>query len=153
MDVYDKMVERGIVLPTPPPKGGVYEPAKRFTGNLVYVSGCGPAIHAPVVGKLGREFTVEQGQAFAHDCMLNVLAVLEAEIGNLRQVMNVAKLLVFVASDDTFTQQPQVANGASQLLVDLFGECVGLPARSAIGVNVLPGGIPVEVEALFEVAY
>lgn len=153
MDVYDKLLERGITLPCPPSRGGVYAPAKRFTGNLVYVSGCGPSIHAPVTGKLGREFTVEQGQGFAHDCMLNVLAVLEAEIGNLRQVMNVAKLTVFVASEEDFTQQSQVANGASQLLVDLFGEGVGLPARSAIGVHVLPGGIPVEVEALFEVLY
>ena len=77
MDVYAKLKELGLTLPKAPAKGGVYASAKRFGGNLVYVSGCGPAVGAPVVGKLGAEFTVEEGQIFARDSMLNVLAVLD----------------------------------------------------------------------------
>lgn len=151
MDVYARMKELNIVLPKAPAKGGVYAPAKRFGGNLVYVSGCGPSIDAPVAGKLGAEFTVEEGQAYARGCMLNVLAVLEAAIGDLNRVRSAVKILTLVAGTDTFYQQPAVANGGSQLLVDLFGEEAGAPARSAIGVNALPGNIPVETEALFEV--
>ena len=82
--------------------------------------------------------------------MLNILAVLQREIGDLNRVTNVVKMLAFVASDDEFYQQPQVANGASNLLGELFGQEVGIPARSAIGVNVLPGNLPVEIEAIFE---
>lgn len=150
MDVYEKMKALGITLPPPPPKGGVYAPAKRFLETLVYVSGCGPSLGAPVAGRLGREFSVEEGQAHARACMLNVLATLQAEIGDLRKVKSAVKILTLVASADDFTQQPAVANGGSQLLADLFGEEAGTPSRSAIGVNVLPGNIPVETEALFE---
>ena len=95
--------------------------------------------------------TVEQGQVYARSCMLNVLAALEKEIGDLRRVKNVVKITTFVQSADTFHDQPAVANGGTRLLMDLFGETVGLPSRSAIGVNALPGDIPVETEALFEV--
>jgi len=128
----------------------MYAPVKEFGRNLVYVYGCGPAIDAPVAGKLGKEFTVEEGQQYARNCMLNLLAVLEAGIGDLNRVRNCVKILVLVAGTDTFYQQPAVANGASGLLVELFGEAVGTPSRSAIGVNALPGNIPVEVEGLFE---
>ena len=151
MDVYEKMKELGITLPKVPAKGGVYTPAKHFGANLVYISGCGPVLEETIEGKLGAEFTLEQGQQFARNCMLNVLAVLEAGIGDLRKVKNVAKILTMVACKDDFYFQPAVANGGSQLLADLFGEEMGVPARSAIGVNVLPGNIPVETEALFEI--
>ena len=83
--------------------------------------------------------------------MLNVLAVLQDRIGDLNKVNQVVKILVYVASDDDFYEQPYVANGGSQLLVDLFGEEVGAPTRSAVGMNVLPGNIPVETEAIFEI--
>lgn len=81
--------------------------------------------------------------------MLNVLSVLEANVGDLNKVKRAVKILVFVASEDDFTEQPAVANGASALLAELFG-AENIPARSAIGVNVLPGNIPVEIEAIFE---
>ena len=148
MDVYAKLKELNLSLPKPPAKGGVYSPAKRFGGNLVYVSGCGPAVDGPVAGKLGKEFTVEQGQECARNCMLNVLAVLEAAIGDLNRVKNCVKLLVLVAGTDTFYEQPKVANGASGLLAELFDDP---PTRSAIGVNALPNNIPVEVEGIFEI--
>ncbi|MGN1367903.1 MAG: RidA family protein [Aristaeellaceae bacterium] len=151
MDVYAKLKEMNLTLPTAPAKGGVYSPAKRFAGNLVYISGCGPAVGAPVSGKLGKEITVEEGIEHARNAMLNVLAVLEREIGDLNKVTNCVKLLVFVAGTDEFYQQPQVANGASGLLVSLYGDEKGAPTRSAIGLNALPGNIPVEVEGIFEI--
>ena len=150
MDVYAILKEKNITLPEPPPKGGVYAPCK-ISGNLAYISGCGCIIDGcEAAGKLGKDYTVEQGQAFARNCMLNILAVLQREIGDLNRVTNVVKMLAFVASDDEFYQQPQVANGASGLLGEIFGQEIGIPARSAIGVNVLPGDLPVEIEAIFE---
>jgi enamine deaminase RidA (YjgF/YER057c/UK114 family) len=151
MDVYERMKELKITLPKPPPKGGVYAPAKQFGKGLVYVSGCGPVLDEPIKGKLGREFSVDEGVQFARSCMLNVLAVLEAGIGDLRRVKNCVKILTMVAGADDFYDQPAVANGGSRLLADLFGPEMGMPSRSAIGVNALPGNIPVETEALFEI--
>ncbi|GHV70102.1 LysR family transcriptional regulator [Spirochaetia bacterium] len=151
MDVYEKIKELGISIPKPPAKGGVYSPAKAFGQGLVYVSGCGPLIGEPVKGKLGKEFSIEEGQIFARNCMLNVLAVLEANIGDLNRVKNCVKILTLVASAEDFYDQPAVANGGSQLLIDIFGAEKGAPARSAIGANALPGNIPVETEALFEI--
>ena len=153
MGVYERMKELGIRLPEAPAKGGVYAPAKEFGKGLIYISGCGPAIGGKTLqGKLGAEVTVEQGQKCAKDAMLNVLAVLQNKIGDLNKVKSVVKILVFVAGTNEFYQHPLVANGGSQLLVDLFGEEIGAPTRSAIGVNALPGNIPVEIEAIFEMA-
>ena len=151
MDVYEKMKELGIVLPKAPAKGGVYAPVKEFGRGLVYVSGCGPNIAEPIKGKLGREFTIQQGQEFARNCMLNVLAVLEANIGDLRKIKNCVKILTLVAGTEDFYDQPAVANGGSQLLIDIFGPEIGTPSRSAIGVNALPLNMPVETEGLFEI--
>ncbi|HCS73810.1 MAG TPA: RidA family protein [Clostridiales bacterium] len=152
MDVYGKMKEMGIELPKTPAKGGVYAQAKEFGKDLIYISGCVPAIDGKSpLGKLGAEITIEQGQECAKNAMLNVLAVLENYIGDLNKIRNVVKILVFVAGTDEFYKHPQVANGGSQLLVDIFGEEAGAPTRSAIGVNALPGNVPVEIEAIFEV--
>lgn len=149
MTVEEKLAEMGLSLPTPPPKGGVYSPAKPFCGGkLIYVSGCGPVIDEPVTGKLGAEVTLEKGQEYARNAMLNVLAVLKREIGDLGRVKNLVKITTFVASTPDFYDQPQVANGGSELLSKLFGE---VPSRSAVGMAVLPGNIPVETEALFEI--
>ncbi|NLG23836.1 MAG: RidA family protein [Clostridiales bacterium] len=149
-DIERNMAEKGISLPNPPAKGGLYRPCQDFGDRLVYVSGCGCSIDHPVAGKLGLDFTLEQGQQYARQSMMNVLAALKAHIGDLGRVRRAVKILVFVAGADQFYQQPQVANGASQLLVDVFGEEIGLPSRSAIGVNALPGNLPVEIEAIFE---
>lgn len=151
MDRYKILEQMGLELPKPPAKGGLYAPCKRFMNSLYYVSGCGPSVGGKyIAGKLGREIGLFEGKDHALNCMLNVLAVLEREIGTLNREIIPVKLLVFVASENDFSDQPEVANGASELLKQLFGE-ENLPARSAIGVNVLPGDIPVEVEALFEV--
>lgn len=151
MNINETMKALHIELPSAPPKGGVYTPCMRFgqNGSLCYISGCGPNIGADAVcGKLGAEFSVKEGQEYARRCMLNVLAVLQAEIGDLNKVKKAVKILAFVAGTDTFYEQPSVANGASELLMDLFGH---VPSRSAIGTNALPGNIPVEIEAIFEV--
>ena len=152
MKVETKLESLGFTLPEPPQRGGVYTPVREFGNGLLYASGFGPAIKGvtPVLGKLGQSVTLEQGQEVARCCTLNLLSALKAVAGDLDRVKRIVKLLVFVASDNDFYQQPQVANGASQLLVDIFGEEVGLAARSAIGVNVLPGNIPVEIEAVIE---
>lgn len=150
MHIEKKLEELGLTLPPPPPRGGLYKSCKQFGTNMAYVSGCGCSIEAPVAGKLGVDFTLEEGQEHAKNCMLNVLSVLKAEIGDLDRVKSCVKILVFVASANDFYSQPAVANGATKLLGDLFGEEIGIPSRSAIGVNVLPGNLPVEIEAMFE---
>ncbi|AEF84354.1 endoribonuclease L-PSP [Treponema primitia ZAS-2] len=151
MGVYERLKELKITLPKAPPKGGVYAQVKQFGSGLVYVSGCGPLLDVPIQGKLGSDFDIAQGQIFARNCMLNVLAILEANIGDLGKIKNCVKILTMVAGTDDFYNQPDVANGGTQLLSDLFGPAIGLPARSAIGVNALPGNIPVETEAIFEI--
>ncbi len=150
--IEEKLRGMGLTLPEPPAKGGMYAPAKRFGGNLVYISGCGPSTDGtPITGKLGAEVNTEQGYTYAQGCMLNVLAVLKREIGDLDKVKSAVKVTTFVASTPDFYQQPQVANGGTQLLVDLFGQEAGAPSRSAVGMSVLPNNMPVETEALFEV--
>jgi enamine deaminase RidA (YjgF/YER057c/UK114 family) len=149
----EKVLEKyGLKFPEPPSKGGIYEPVKEFGENLYYLSGCGPAFNGEqrFSGKLGAEFNVEQGQEAARYCVLNLLANLKAKIGDLNRVKRIVKMLCFVACSPVFYDQPQVANGGSQLLVDIFGEERGRCARSAIGTNALPGNIPVEIELLVE---
>jgi enamine deaminase RidA (YjgF/YER057c/UK114 family) len=150
-DVYQTLKEKGIKLPAPPAKGGVYVPVVKFGTNLYYCSGCGPQVNGEnVVGKLGKELTIEQGQHAAYNCMLNLLANLDAELGNLNKIKKFVKVLAFVNSADCFTQQPQVVNVGSNLLVDLFGSEAGCPARTVIGVNATPGNIACEIEVLIE---
>ncbi|OUQ17896.1 hypothetical protein B5E84_09540 [Lachnoclostridium sp. An14] len=152
-DIYQNLKEMNLSLPTPPPKGGLYTPVQAFGENFLYCSGCGPDQNdgSTVIGKLGRELSVEEGQEAARRCMLNLLANLDKELGDLNRIKRFVKVLAFVNCTDDFTQQPQVINGASQLLMDLFGPETGLPARSAIGTNALPGGIACEIEVLVEI--
>jgi len=152
MSTYAKLKELGIELPPPPPLGGLYKPVKKV-GNLLYVSGQGPTLHGipQVSGKVGAERTLEDGQRAARLCVLNALSVLHQYLGDLNKIKSIVKLLVFVQSAPGFNRQPEVANGASQLLVDIFGEERGLGARSAIGANELPGDISVEIEFIFEI--
>lgn len=152
MKVENRIAEMGLTLPQPPQRGGVYIPIKEFGDKFLYASGFGPSINGEtsILGKLGKDVTLEQGQEAARMCALNLLSALKTAIGDLDRIKCIVKILVFVASDDDFYLQPQVANGASQLLVDILGEESGLAARSAVGMNVLPGNIPVEVEALVE---
>ena len=150
-DIYAKLKEMNITLPAPPPKGGVYTPVLEFGDKLLYCSGCGPDIgEGTITGKLGRDLTLEEGQKAAYNCMLNLLANLDAKLGDLNRIKRCVKVLGFVNCTDDFTQQPQVINGGSNLLLSLLGEEKGLPARTAIGTNACPGNIAVEIEMLVE---
>lgn len=154
INIEKNLRELGLTLPVPPARGGVYEPVKEFGGSFCYLSGCGPVINGEQLyaGKLGAEYTLEEGREAAKYCMLNLLANLRAHLGSLDRVKRVVKMLCFVAGTDTFYDQPKVANGASQLLEDLFGAEAGRCSRSAVGVNALPGNIPVEIELLVEIS-
>lgn len=151
MSIDKKLEELKIQLPEARARGGIYTPIKLFAGGkLAYCSGFGPEMPDwKYYGKLGREVSEEQGQLAARNCILNLLAAYKRDIGSLDQIESFVKMLVFVASDINFTKQPAVANGATELLAEIFGKA-SLPARSAIGVCVLPGNIPVEVELLLE---
>ena len=152
MNIYHVLESKGILLPSPPTKGGVYTPVKEFGDNFLYCSGCGPDLGNgnTIIGKLGDSLSIEDGQKAAYNCMLNLLANLHAKIGDLNKIKSFVKLLAFVNSTDSFTEQPLVVNGASNLLIDIFGEEMGCPARSAIGTNSLPGGIACEIELIVE---
>ncbi len=152
MNIYDVLEEKGISLPAPPPKGGIYTPVQEFGDNLLYCSGCGPDLGNgnTVTGKLGDTLSLEDGQQAAYNCMLNLLACLHAKTGDLNRIKRFVKLLAFVNCKDSFIEQPQVVNGGSKLLLRLFGDEAGCPARTAIGTNSLPGNIACEIEALVE---
>ncbi|GAA3247868.1 RidA family protein [Nonomuraea helvata] len=147
-----KIAELGLTLPEVPAPAGAYVPAVR-TGNLVYTSGQVPFVDGKLqrTGKVGADLTTEEGAEQARICALNALAVLKAEVGDLRKVVRVVKVVVFVASDPAFTEHPKVGNGASELLAEVLGE-PGRHARSAVGVAALPLDAPVEVELIAEVA-
>lgn len=135
--------EKGIVLPEVPKSLGNYIPVNR-TGSLLYTSGQGSR---NVIGKLGDDLSIDMGYAAAREAALRCLACIQAELGTLDRVEKIFKVLGFVTSAPGFVQQPAVMNGASDLLVEVFGEA-GRHARSAIGAPELPNGIAVEVEML-----
>jgi enamine deaminase RidA (YjgF/YER057c/UK114 family) len=147
-----RLRELKIELPPAPRPVASYVPAVR-TGNLVYLAGQGPIADGKptVTGKVGAELTEKEGYEAARASALISLAALRAEIGSLDRVRRVVKLLGVVNSAPGFTRQPWVINGASDLLVEIFGEA-GRHARSALGANELPLNIPVEIEMIVEVA-
>jgi enamine deaminase RidA (YjgF/YER057c/UK114 family) len=146
-----QLVKLGITLPTPPKPVASYVPCVR-TGNLVFVSGQIPMKDGVLLatGSVPGRVSVEEAKACARQCALNALAVLRAEIGTLDRVARIVRLGVFVCSEPGFTDQPVVANGASDLMGEIFGEA-GKHARAAVGSVALPRGAPVEVEVLAEI--
>ncbi len=152
MSAEDRIKELGITLPDTPPPMGSYVPSVR-TGNLLYLSGLGPAASpdgTTMAGKVGQDYTVEQGYEAARLTGINILARLKGELGDLEKVKRVVKLLAMVNCTPDFTSPPAVANGCSDLLVEVFGE-KGRHARSAVGLTALPNNIPVEIEIIVEV--
>lgn len=149
--VTDRLSAAGLNVPTVVPPLAAYVPAVR-TGNLVFTAGQLPLVDGaiPVTGKVGADVTPEQAAELARTCALNAIAALTTVIDDLDSVVRVVKAVVFVASAPGFTQQPVVANGASNLLQEAFGDA-GVHARSAVGVAVLPLDAPVEVELVVEV--
>ena len=150
MKVEDTLAQMGLSLPQPGPPAGNYVGAVQV-GNVLFVSGHGPR-HEGVymTGKVGRDLTTDQAYAAARVVMLNCLASVKQALGDLDRVKRVVKLLGMVNCTADFTEHPQVINGASDLLVALYGEA-GRHARSAVGMQQLPMNIPVEVEMILEV--
>ncbi len=151
MTIDERLAELGIELPEVPQPIGAYVLYVQ-TGNLLYTSGIGPQEHGqfPYLGKVGPGgITLDEGRAAARLCMLNLLSLVRQGAGSLERVERVVKVLGFVASAPGFNDQPLVMNGASELLLQIFGER-GRHARSAIGVNELPRHIPVEIEMIVE---
>lgn len=145
MAITDKLIEIEASLPPVPQPAGNYVHAVR-TGNLLFLAGKGVLVS----GKVGVEFTKEQGYEFARETGLILLAVMKHELGTLRRVKRVVKVLGMVNAAPDFGDQPFVINGCSDLFVEVFGEA-GRHARSAVGMASLPHGIPVEIEAIVEV--
>jgi len=147
----ERLAELGLELPPVAAPVAAYVPAVR-TGDLVFTSGQLPVRQGalPLTGKVGADVTPEQAKDLAATCALNALAAIDALVG-LEAVVRVVKVVGFVASEPSFTGQPGVVNGASELLGEVFGEA-GVHARSAVGVGVLPLDAPVEVELVVQVA-
>jgi len=143
-----RLRELGIELPEPPEPVAAYIPWV-VSGSLIFVSGQIPSRGGglPRTGHVGEELTIEEGAEEARFCAINVLAQLRAAAGTLDLVGRIVRLGVFVASAPDFTHQPAVANGASELMKEVFGE-EGKHARTAVGVSELPLGAPVEVDAI-----
>jgi enamine deaminase RidA (YjgF/YER057c/UK114 family) len=151
MSAEKKLKELGIALPQASKPLANYVPAVRV-GNLLFVSGHGPYNDGKAItsGKLGKELTIEQGYQTARNVALNCLASVKGTIGDLDKVKRVVKLLGMVNCTEDFKDQPKVINGASDLLAEIFGDA-GKHARSAVGMQGLPNGIPVEIEMILEV--
>jgi enamine deaminase RidA (YjgF/YER057c/UK114 family) len=148
-----RLRELGLELPTPPSAVANYVPYV-VTGNLVFVSGQVPVWNGEIkyVGKLGAELSLEAGQAAARMCALNLIAQARAACGgDLDRVVRCVKLTGFVNSTPDFGDQPKVINGASDLMVEVFGD-KGRHARAAVSAGALPLGVAVEVDAVFEIA-
>ncbi|MGE5589505.1 MAG: RidA family protein [Bacillota bacterium] len=146
-----KLTELGLSIPEPPRPVANYVPAVQV-GNLVFASGQTPTVAGQLTmkGKLGAEISVEQGQEGARLALLNCLAEVRSVTGSLDEVERIVKLNGYVASSEGFGAQPQVVNGASLLLEQIFGEA-GKHARAAVGVAELPSGAPVEIELIVAV--
>ncbi|MDO5408052.1 MAG: RidA family protein [Eubacteriales bacterium] len=149
MDVYERLKELDIELPEAPAPVGKFLPFRQV-GNVLFASGQGSFYKDHrIEGKVGADVTLEEAQLGARYCIINMLAALHSSLGDLNRIRKVVKLLAFVSSDDQFFAQPAVVNGASQLLIDIWGED-GRHARSAIATNTLPANLSVEIEAIFE---
>lgn len=151
MSFEKRVQELGLTIPETPIPVANYVPAVR-TGNLVFASGQTPVVggRLTIQGKLGRDVTIEQGQQAARVALLNALAAVRSVTGSLDRITRIVKLNGSVASAEGFGAQPQVVNGASLLLEEIFGPA-GKHARAALGLAELPGGAPVELELIVEV--
>ncbi len=151
MSAEARIEELGIRLPAMSVPAAMYIPVKQV-GNMLFVSGQIPTVDGKMLhpGHVGEEVTLEEAQEAARTCVINMLAAVRFYLGDLDKVKNVVKIQAFVSSRTGFMDQHLVANGASQLLYDVFGEA-GRHARTACGVNQLPLNAPVEVEAIFEI--
>ena len=146
-----RLADLGIVLPPPPQPIGLFTPTLR-TGNLMFLSGLAPAPAGapPITGKVGADYTAEEGRDFARMVGLNLLAAMQAELGDLDRVTRIVKLLGLVNATAEFTRHPFVIDGCSALFAEVFPH-LGPHARTSMGAGSLPNNIPVEIEAVIEV--
>ena len=152
MSVSARLAELGLSIPAVAKPVASYVPAST-AGNLVFTAGQLPFVEGtlPATGKVGADVTAEDAKEYARIAVLNALAAVETAIGSVDRITRIVKLVVFVASAPEFSGQPAVANGASDTLVEIFGDA-GRHARSAVGVAVLPLDAPVELELIVEFA-
>lgn len=145
-----RIAELGLELPPAPKPMGVYKPVL-VIGSFLYISGQGPlrSDGTLIKGRLGNELNLEEGKLAARQVGLAMLSTIKANIGDLKKIKRLVKVLGMVNSTPDFDQHPAVINGFSQLMADVFGEDNGIGVRSAVGM-MLPGNIAVEIEAMFE---
>jgi enamine deaminase RidA (YjgF/YER057c/UK114 family) len=150
-EIESRLKSAGVILPEVPKPVAAYVPAKRV-GNLVFTAGQLPMVNGELISKglLGQDVEVEEANKAARICTINALAAIKGVIGDLDQIQQIVRVVGYVASVPTFTQQPAVVNGASELLLEIFGEN-GKHARSAVGMAVLPLNASVEIELTVEV--
>ncbi len=148
-----RLKELGIELPPPPPPAGVYKPVV-IVDKMAYVSGQGPLQDDGnmIKGQVGTDLDLKAGKAAARQTGLTMLSTLKSQLGSLDKIKRMVKVLGMVNATPDFDQHPAVINGFSELMGDVFGQENGIAARSAVGMGSLPGNIPVEIEAIFELA-
>ena len=151
MSYEQKLKQLGLELPAPPKPVANYVPVVR-AGDLLFLSGVLPSRDGQLImtGKLGQNLSIEQGMEAAKAAVLNGLSIIRSEAGSLDRVKQIVKMVGYIVSAPGFTDQPQVLNGASDLLVSVFGEA-GRHARVAVGAAELPRGAPVEIELIIQV--
>ncbi len=151
LNIEARLNELNLSLPDAPKPVAAYIPAKQ-TGNLVFTAGQLPMINGELISKglLGRDVEIDEANKAARICTLNALAAIKGVIGDLDRIKQIVRVVGYVASVPTFTQQPAVVNGASELLLEIFGES-GKHARSAVGMAVLPLNASVEIELTVEI--
>ncbi len=151
MKATERLRELGLELPKDPEGGGLYAQVKT-AGELIFVAGCGPTLDGVQKhrGVVGREVSVEQGRECARDCVLNILASVRDAGINIDEIKSFLKMTVYVACVPGFQGSPKVANGATELLKELYGEEKGLPVRTAVGVNSLTDDFPVEIDVILK---
>lgn len=150
MRIEEKLKSLQLELPPAPPPAGVYKPVL-IVDKMLYVSGQGPVKSdgSLIIGKVGKELQLEDGYLAARQVGLTMLSTIKAQIGDLDQIKRIIKTLGMVNSTPDFYDHPKVINGFSELMADLFGDDLGIGARSAVGM-ILPANIAVEIEAIFE---
>ena len=150
-EIESRLKSAGVILPEVPKPVAAYVPAKKV-GNLVFTAGQLPMVNGELISKglLGQDVEIEEANKAARICTINALAAIKGVIGDLDQIQQIVRVVGYVASVPTFTQQPAVVNGASELLLEIFGDN-GKHARSAVGMAVLPLNASVEIELTVEV--
>ena len=153
MNIDKELNKLGLTLPTPAKPAGSYKPCV-IIENTAYISGQGPLLEDGTFAKgvVGKDLDLKTAQFHAQRCGLAILSALKTEIGDLNKVKHLIKITGFVNCTDDFTKQPLVINGCSDLMKELFGD-KGVHARAAVGVNSLPLGFSVEIEAIFQIQH